>query len=182
MIDVGRICMKTAGRESGKFCVILDVLEDGFVLVTGPKAATTVKRRKCSIHHVEPTPEAVKIKKNATDDEVLAVYKKDGLFEKLGVKAPSAKDIEKAKDAERKRIAGAKAAKEKPKPEKPAPEKKEEPKKEEPKEAPKEEKPEPKPEKKGKPKPEKKGHKPKERKPEKKPAAKKKTEKKKAKK
>ncbi len=119
MIDVGRICMKTAGRETGKFCVVLDVLEDGFVLVTGPKAATTVKRRKCSIHHVEPTPEVVKIKKNATDDEVLAVYKKEGLFTKLGVKAPTAKDIEKAKEAERKRAAGAKAAREKPKAAKP---------------------------------------------------------------
>ena len=56
MIEVGRICMKTAGREAGKFCVVLDVLEDGLVLVTGPKAATTVKRRKCSIHHIEPDP------------------------------------------------------------------------------------------------------------------------------
>jgi large subunit ribosomal protein L14e len=184
MIDVGRICMKTAGRESGKFCVVLDVLEDGFVLVTGPKAATTVKRRKCSIKHVEPTPETVKIKKNASDDDVLAEYKKAGLFKKLDVKEPSAKDVEKAKEAERKRLAGLR--KEKPKkaekkeekvPEKPPEEKKEEPKPEEPeKEKPKpkhEKKPEPKAEKKeAKPKKEKKA-KPKAKKPEKKPAAKK---------
>lgn len=185
MIDVGRICMKTAGRESGKFCVILDVLEDGFVLVTGPKAATAVKRRKCSIHHIEPTPETVKIKKNASDDEVLAAYKKDGLFKKLDVKEPGAKDVEKAKDAERKRATAAKTAKEKPKAEKKPEEKKEET-KAEPKEEPKEEKPEPKAEKKEeKPKEEKKTEKPKaeEKKPEKKkPAAKKEKPKKKTKK
>ncbi len=167
MINVGRICMKTAGRESGKFCVVLDVLEDGFVLVTGPKAATTVKRRKCSIHHIEPTPETVKIKKNASDDEVLAVYKNEGLFKKLDVKEPGAKDVEKAKDAERKRATKAKEEKTKPKAEKKdeKPEEKKEETKAEPKEEPKEEK-----------KPEKKAEKPKakEKKPEmKKPAAKK---------
>jgi len=168
MINVGRICMKTAGRESGKFCVVLDVLEDGFVLVTGPKAATTVKRRKCSIHHIEPTPETVKIKKNASDDEVLAVYKNEGLFKKLDVKEPGAKDVEKAKDAERKRATKAKEEKTKPKAEK-KDEKPEEKKEEKPKDEPKEEK---KPE----PKAEKKAEKPKakEKKPEmKKPAAKK---------
>lgn len=177
MIDVGRICMKTAGRESGKFCVILDVLEDGFVLVTGPKAATAVKRRKCSIHHVEPTPETVQIKKNASDDEVLAAYKKDGLFKKLDVKEPDARDVEKAKEAERKRATATKTAKEKPKaekkPEEKVPDKKEDKPKEESKE---EKKAEPKAEKKEeKPKEEKKAEKPKaeEKKPAKKPAAKK---------
>ncbi len=156
MIEVGRVCMKTAGREAGKFCVILDVMEDGYVLVTGPKAATTVKRRKCSLHHVEPTPETVKIKKNATDDEVLAAYKQAGLFSKFGTKEPTAKDVEKAKDAERKRATKAKEEKAKPKAEKKEDkpeEKKAEPKKEEIK---KEEKPKPKAEKKEKPKAEKK--------------------------
>ncbi len=121
MIEVGRICVKTAGREAGKYCVIVDVMDDGMVMVTGPKAVTSVKRRKSSIHHVEPTPETIKIKKNAADEEVIAAYKQSGLFAKLGVKEPTAKDIEKAKDAERKR---ATAAKTKPK----AEEKKEEPK------------------------------------------------------
>lgn len=111
MIEVGRVCVKTAGREAGKFCVILDVLKDGFVLVTGPKAATRVKKRKCSIHHIEPTPVTVKIKKNATDDEVMAAYKQGNVFKKLSIKEPTAKDIEKARDAERKRLAKAKAEK-----------------------------------------------------------------------
>ena len=136
MIEVGRICVKTAGREAGKFCVIVDVLDDGMVLVTGPKAVTKVKRRMASIHHVEPTPETIKIKKNATDDEVIAAYKQGGLFKKLGVGEPTAKDVEKAKDAERKRATANKTkpkeAEEKPKEEEPKAEKKEEHKKAEP--------------------------------------------------
>lgn len=160
MIEVGRICMKTAGREAGKFCVVLDVLEGGFVLVTGPKAATAVKRRKCSIHHVEPTPETVKIKKNATDNEVLAAYKAAGLYKKLEVKEPSAKDVEKAATAEKKRASApkpkaekAKAKSEPKEDEKKADTKKEETKEEKPAEKPKEEKKaEKKPEKKPEPK------------------------------
>jgi len=112
MFDVGRICVKTAGREAGKFCVIVDVLEKGFVMVTGPKAVTSVKRRKCNIDHLEPTPQVIKLGKNASDDDVISVYKKDGIFEKFQVKPPSEKDIAEAKDSERKRLT---AAREKPK-------------------------------------------------------------------
>jgi large subunit ribosomal protein L14e len=110
MIEVGRVCMKTAGRESGKFCTIADVLGDGMVLITGPKAATGVKRRKCSIHHLEPTPLTIKIKKNAGDEEILAAYKHAGVFQKIGIKEPGAKEIEASKDAERKRLTEAKTA------------------------------------------------------------------------
>jgi large subunit ribosomal protein L14e len=112
MFDVGRICVKTAGRETGKFCVIVDVLEKGFVMVTGPRAVTNVKRRKCNIDHLEPTPQVIKLGKNASDDDVISAYKKDGMFEKFQVKPPSEKDIAEAKESERKRLA---AAKEKPK-------------------------------------------------------------------
>jgi large subunit ribosomal protein L14e len=96
--------MKTAGREAGKFCIIVDSVGQGFVLVTGPKAITHVKRRKCNIEHLEPTPEVIKIAKNASDDDVIAAYKKHGVLEKLSQKLPSEKEMEAAKDAEMKRI------------------------------------------------------------------------------
>ena len=108
MIEAGRICMKTAGREAGKFCVALDSPKEGFVTVTGPKAVTSVKRRKCNIDHLEPTPEVIKLGKNASDDDVIAAYKKSNVFKKLEVKEPSAKDVTKAKEAERKRLTEAK--------------------------------------------------------------------------
>lgn len=75
-IEVGRICVKTKGRESGKRCVIVDVIDKNFVLVTGPKSVTGVKRRRTNINHVTPLEEKIKIKRSATDDEVSAVLAK----------------------------------------------------------------------------------------------------------
>ena len=70
MMDVGRVCIKIAGRESGKICVIVKKLEDNFVLVTGPKSITKVKRRRCNIDHLEPTEHEIKVKVDAPDTEI----------------------------------------------------------------------------------------------------------------
>ncbi len=53
-IEVGRICVKQAGRECCTKCVIIDVMDKSFVLVTGPKKVTGVKRRRVNINHVMP--------------------------------------------------------------------------------------------------------------------------------
>ncbi|MBN2330641.1 MAG: 50S ribosomal protein L14e [Candidatus Aenigmarchaeota archaeon] len=114
MIDVGRICVKTAGREAGKFCIVVEVLEEGFVTVTGPLAVTHVKRRRCNIDHLEPTPEVIKIKKGASDDEIIGIYKHEGIFKKLGSEPPSEKELEAAREKERKRASEKKKPKPKP--------------------------------------------------------------------
>jgi len=85
MIEPGRVCMKIAGREAGKYCVILEKINDSFVLVTGPKSVTKVKRRKCNVNHIEPTQEKLEIKEKATDDEVEKAWKVSGLIEKLNI-------------------------------------------------------------------------------------------------
>ena len=69
-IEVGRICVKLLGREAGKKCVIIDVVDKNFVLITGPKAVTGVRRRRTNLDHLRSTPEIVELKKGATDDEV----------------------------------------------------------------------------------------------------------------
>ena len=69
-IEVGRICVKLLGREAGKKCVIVDVIDKNFALVTGPKAVTGVRRRRTNLSHLESTSETVDLKKGATDDEV----------------------------------------------------------------------------------------------------------------
>ncbi len=68
--DAGRICVKLSGREAGKKCVILDVIDKNFALVTGPPKVTGVKRRRVNIQHIEATRERVEIKKGATDEDV----------------------------------------------------------------------------------------------------------------
>jgi len=75
-IEVGRICVKATGREAGKRCVIVDLADKSFVLVTGPKSVTGVRRRRANINHVEPLQDKVEIKRGATDEEVADALKK----------------------------------------------------------------------------------------------------------
>lgn len=82
-IEVGRICVKVCGREAGKKCVIVDVIDKSFVLVTGPKTVTGVKRRRANINHLEPLAEKVEIKRGASDEEVVEALKARGLLEAM---------------------------------------------------------------------------------------------------
>jgi len=70
-IEVGRICVKLNGRETGRKCVIVDVIDKNFVLITGPQKLTGVRRRRTNVKHLEPTSETVDVKKGATDEEVM---------------------------------------------------------------------------------------------------------------
>lgn len=74
-IEVGRIYVKLAGREAGKKCVIVDIIDKNFVLITGPKTVTGVKRRRANINHIEPLQDKIKIKRGASDDEVMETLK-----------------------------------------------------------------------------------------------------------
>ncbi len=77
-IEVGRICVKTTGREAGRRCVVLDLIDKNFVLVTGPKTVSGVKRRRTNINHLEPTEEKIKIKRGASDEEVAQTFSETG--------------------------------------------------------------------------------------------------------
>ena len=69
-IEVGRICLKELGRETGKKCVIIDIMDKSFVLVTGPKKVTGVKRRRVNINHLMPLLDKIEVKRGASDEEV----------------------------------------------------------------------------------------------------------------
>ncbi len=99
-LNVGRVCMKIAGREAGNYCVVVKKIDDNFILVTGPKALTGVKRRKVNIYHIEPLPYTLNIKEDSSDEEVLKAWEKSNLIKKFGLKKPSiAKLKEKKKKA-----------------------------------------------------------------------------------
>ena len=82
-IEVGRICVKIAGREAGRKCVIVDVIDKNFALITGPKQLTGVKRRRVNINHIEPTTEKIDIKRGASDEEVMEALEKAGKIEEM---------------------------------------------------------------------------------------------------
>ena len=82
-IEVGRICIKQVGRENGKKCVIIDVLDKSFVLVTGPKKVTGVKRRRVNINHVMPLQDKIEVKRGASDEEVAQVLENAGKLQAM---------------------------------------------------------------------------------------------------
>jgi large subunit ribosomal protein L14e len=111
MIQVGRICVKIAGRDAGKKCIIIDVLDNKTVLVDGE-----TRRRKCNIMHLEPLDETVDIEKNASHAKVCSA---------LGIEAKNSKRREKTERPKQIRVKKSEALEEKTvKKEKPKKEKK----------------------------------------------------------
>lgn len=72
-MKAGQLCVKIAGRDAGKECVVVEVLDDNFVLIDG-----NTRRRKCNVDHLEIIGE-LKIKAKAGHDEVIEAMKKAGI-------------------------------------------------------------------------------------------------------
>lgn len=75
--------MKIAGREAGRKCVIIDIIDKNFVLVTGPQSISGVRRRRANVNHLEPTPDKIEIKRGATDEEVIEALEKSRKLEEM---------------------------------------------------------------------------------------------------
>jgi large subunit ribosomal protein L14e len=56
-IQVGRICIKLKGRDSGEKVVVTKIIDESFVMVRSP--ARKKGDRKCAIAHLEPTETSV---------------------------------------------------------------------------------------------------------------------------
>jgi large subunit ribosomal protein L14e len=82
-IEVGRVCVKLLGRETGKKCVIIDVMDKSFVLVTGPKKVTGVRRRRANINHIEPLQIKIDVTRGASDEEVTSILEASGMLEEM---------------------------------------------------------------------------------------------------
>ena len=89
-IEVGRICAKLTGREAGRKCVIVDIMDKSFVLITGPKTVTGIKRRRANISHIEPTQDKIEIQRGAADEEVAEALKTSGKLEEMTQKVKPA--------------------------------------------------------------------------------------------
>ncbi len=75
-VDIGQICVKTKGHEKGKKCVIVDIVDRSYVLVTGPRSVTGVKRRRVNVGHLNILDEALNISRQASDEDVAEALKK----------------------------------------------------------------------------------------------------------
>ncbi len=74
LYTVGRLCLKIAGRDAGKKCVIIENVDDSFVFIDG-----ATRRKKVNVKHLEPLAQVIKIKEKASPEDVKTA------FEKLGI-------------------------------------------------------------------------------------------------
>ncbi|MHA2150335.1 MAG: 50S ribosomal protein L14e [Candidatus Thorarchaeota archaeon] len=82
LYETGRVCVKTVGREAGSFCVVIEVKDESYVVVTGPKHLSGVRRRSCNTRHLEP----LSIAADADDEAVEKAIDEAGLTEKFRTK------------------------------------------------------------------------------------------------
>ena len=74
MLDNGTVCVKTCGRDAGKIAVVVDQINDIYVLIDGQ-----VRRKKCNRLHLEPLGQRIKIKPNVPSDIIINELKKLGI-------------------------------------------------------------------------------------------------------
>lgn len=77
--DIGRVLIKTLGREAGKHCVVVDIIDKNYILVDG----LTIRRRRVNYKHIEPTTDMIEIKKGASHENVETAIKKAKLEKKM---------------------------------------------------------------------------------------------------
>ena len=94
MIEIGRLCVKTYGRDAGKKCIVVDLIDKNYVLIDG-----NTRRRKCNIAHLEPLNKVFKIQKGATTKEIFDIFK----LEKIKITKTEAKKKEKKDEKPRKK-------------------------------------------------------------------------------
>lgn len=64
MIEPGRVCIKLRGREAGKKCVIEEIIDENFVIISGKG----VRRRRCNVKHLLLLPEKVEVPKKKSEE------------------------------------------------------------------------------------------------------------------
>lgn len=97
MMEIGRVCVKIAGRGAGNHCVIVDVIDDNFVMIDG-----NVPRKRCNVKHLEPLNIVLKIKKGASTDSVHEAMKSESI--KVLTKKSKAKKAEKPVKQRKKKV------------------------------------------------------------------------------
>jgi len=74
LFDIGRVCVKIAGRDANCRCVIVDKKDEHTFIIDGE-----TRRRACNIKHLEPLNQTLDIKNGASTKEVATAFKKLGI-------------------------------------------------------------------------------------------------------
>jgi len=83
LYETGRVCVKTMGREAGSLCVVIEKKNESYVVVTGPKNLSGVRRRNCNIRHLEPLETILTIAADSDDEAIQKAIEEAGLTDKF---------------------------------------------------------------------------------------------------
>ena len=92
MIKIGQIALKIAGRDAGSVCAIIEIVNSNYVIIDGQ-----ARRRKCNINHLELLDKEVKIKKDASTQEVIKALNDVGFKIELKEKKDRKEKVSKPK-------------------------------------------------------------------------------------
>ncbi|NQZ84683.1 MAG: 50S ribosomal protein L14e [Nanoarchaeales archaeon] len=97
LLEVGRLVVKTAGRDAMEYGVIVEKIDDNYFLVDG-----NTRRKKVNKSHLEPVGKVLDIKKGTVED-VRAALDGAGIELKVRGEARVAKSQVKAESADTKK-------------------------------------------------------------------------------
>src|SRR3989344_6049124 len=109
IFSVGRVCVKIAGRDAGRKCVVVQPINNHYVIVDG-----NTRRKKVNINHLEPLDQILEVKESASHEEVISIFKESGweVWDKkskkpaprpMKVKASKAKEVKEKSKAKKKK-------------------------------------------------------------------------------
>ncbi len=115
-MEIGQLAIKIAGRDAGRECLIVQKVDDNFVLVDG-----NTRRRKCNIDHLEFSSQKAALKEGASHEEVVKALQSIGV-KVLARAPPRQKKAEANPQTEQSSVAprAARSGESKPAPAKPA--------------------------------------------------------------
>jgi len=103
IFQVGRLAVKIAGRDAGRKCIVVESVDDQFVIVDG-----NVRRKRVNVKHLEPLTETLDIKDKASHEDVKKAFEKAGfaVWDKKSKKATErprkVRGVKKAKKVDKK--------------------------------------------------------------------------------
>lgn len=83
LFDIGRTCLILRGRRAGKKAIVVDIIDENFVLITGPPEINGVKRRRMNVDHLLPLNIKVNIERGASDEDVKKALEDQGLMDSM---------------------------------------------------------------------------------------------------
>ncbi len=83
MVEAGQICRKIAGREKGRYCIVVKQLEGSFVEISGAIKYGMCSRRRCNVKHLIITKYKIPLKGEKQEDIEKSISE-SGILKRLG--------------------------------------------------------------------------------------------------